>query len=52
MTKNKHPTIHMCREIDENVCKRQMLQIHVANEKVRREVKGYHVTTTGGYGQL
>ena len=29
-----------------------MLHIHAANEKVGREVKGYHVTTIGGYGQL
>ena len=34
------------------LCKLQKLPIHAANEKVGREVKGYHVMTTGGYGQL
>ena len=47
ITKNKPPTIHICLDINESVCIiYRKLPVHMANEKVGRKVRGYHVMTT------
>ena len=46
MAKNKHPTYtYVLRYKRKCLCKLQTLPIHMANEKVVREVKVHHKTT-------